>query len=275
MNDMSLKARIKNFSVENSISAQAVLQYYLMGRFLYRLSMTDYREKFVLKGGMLISSIIGVEHRTTMDLDTTLLNLPMNEDSISKAFLLICSIQLDDGILFEFDSISPIREDDMYGGYRASFTAIFGKIKAPMSMDVSTGDIITPGAVRHVFHDMFDDSIGFELWTYSIETILAEKIETILSRGTDNTRPRDFYDVYMLSCFDYDVNVFKEAFKATAIHRGSFEKIRDISVIIKEILESPEMNRHWESYVRQASYASDIKFADTVSRIKKVLSIIC
>lgn len=136
INDMSLKAKVRNIAKEKKISAQAVLQNYLMRRFLFRLSKTEYKDKFVVKGGMLISSIVGVEHRATMDIDTTLRNLPLTEDSIRNAFTIICNIDDEDGLEFSFDSIGPIRDDDEYGGYRVSFHAKFGKINAPMSMDV-------------------------------------------------------------------------------------------------------------------------------------------
>lgn len=272
MNDVSLKAKIRNISKEKNISAQAVLQNYLMNRFLYRLSMTEYGEKFVVKGGMLISSIVGIEHRSTLDLDITLRNLPLTADSIIKAFETICSVQTEDGIEFAFDSIAPIRDDDEYGGYRASFFALFGKIKAPMSMDISTGDVITPGASRHIFSDMFEEGVTYELWSYPIETVLAEKVETILSRGVDNTRPRDFYDVYMLSGFDYDCEIFHSAFKATSSHRESFEKIVDYEVILNEIAISPDMNRRWEGYVKLMPYASNIKFTETLSSVRKLLA---
>ena len=271
MNDVSLKAKIRNIAKKNNISAQAVLQNYLMSRFLYRLSLTKYKEKFVIKGGMLISSIVGIEHRATMDLDTTLRNLPLNEDSIREAFENICAVSVDDGILFLYDSIAPIREDDEYGGYRVSFFASFGKINAPMSMDVSTGDVITPGAAKHEFFDILDDGLTFELWSYPIETILAEKVETILSRGVDNTRPRDFYDVYMLSGFGYDREVFTDAFRSTALHRESLEKITDSESIIRTIAENSEMNRRWENYERQMPYAKGIEFADTLNAVRKLL----
>lgn len=132
MNDMSLKAKIKNIAKEKNISAQAVLQNYLMNRFLYRLSLSEYKDKFVLKGGMLISSIIGIDHRVTMDLDTTLKDLPLDEASIRSAFESICAVTTDDGINYIYDSIEPIRDDDEYGGYRVSFHAEYGKIKAPI-----------------------------------------------------------------------------------------------------------------------------------------------
>lgn len=243
MNDVSLKAKIRNIARKKNVSAQAVLQNYLMNRFLYRLSKTEYKDKFVIKGGMLIASIVGIENRATMDVDATLRNLPLTEETITEAFNAICSVHSDDNILYKFSTIEPIRDDDEYGGYRVAFYASFGKINAPMSMDVSTGDIITPKAARYSFSDMFDQNIKFELWAYPIETVLAEKIETILSRSDDNTRPRDFYDVYMLSMKPYDKKIFREAFKATATHRESFEKISDYEGIIENILHSSDMNR--------------------------------
>ena len=270
-NDMSLKAKIRNIAKEKNISAQAVLQNYLMNRFLYRLSLTGYKEKFVIKGGMLIASIVGIEHRATMDLDTTLRNLPLTEDSIREAFESICAVQADDGITFSFDSIAPIRDDDEYGGYRVGFSAQFGKINAPMSMDVSTGDVITPGAAKHRFADILEDGLSFELWSYPIETVLAEKVETILSRGVDNTRPRDYYDVYMLSGLNYDSKMFKDAFIATASHRESLEKISDEEGIIQIISESSELNRRWDSYVLQMPYAKGITFSDTINAVRQLL----
>ena len=271
-NDMSLKAKIRNIAKEKNISAQAVLQNYLMNRFLYRLSLTGYKEKFVIKGGMLIASIVGIEHRATMDLDTTLRNLPLTEDSIREAFESICAVQADDGITFSFDSIAPIRDDDEYGGYRVGFSAQFGKINAPMSMDVSTGDVITPGAAKHRFADILEDGLSFELWSYPIETVLAEKVETILSRGVDNTRPRDYYDVYMLSGLNYDSKMFKDAFIATASHRERLEKISDAEAIIQIISESSEMNRRWENYMLQMPYAKEITFSDTINAVRNLLS---
>lgn len=271
MNDMSLKAKIRNISKDKNISAQAVLQNYLMSRFLYRLSESDYRDKFVIKGGMLISSIVGIAQRSTMDLDTTLRNLPLTEDSIRAAFDQIRAVESEDGIEFVLDSIGPIRDDDEYGGYRVSFHAIFGKINAPMSMDVSTGDIITPGAAVHIFRDMFDPNVEFELLSYTIETVLAEKAETILSRSVENTRPRDFYDVYMLSGYEYDRQVFQEAFHATASHRGSLLKITDVNGILNLIANDTVMQKRWQDYTKQMPYAMEIEFRDTVEALRKLL----
>ena len=271
MNDVSLKAKIRNKAKERNISAQALLQNFLMRRFLFRLSQTEYRNKFVIKGGMLISSIVGIEHRSTMDIDATLKDLPLTEDAVINAFNTICSLDTDDNISFKFGTIDPIRDDDEYGGYRIAFSATFGKINAPMSMDISTGDIITPSAEKHTFSDMFDKTVSFDLWAYSVETILAEKVETILSRGTENTRPRDFYDVYVLSTEEYNKKTFEEAFVATATHRDSIDKIKDYESIIKEISQSKEMNSRWIGYTKLMPYAQDIEFNETLNAVLNLL----
>ena len=270
MNDMSLKAKIRNIASEKNVSAQSVLQNYLMQRCLSRLSQSEYTDKFVIKGGMLISSIVGIDQRSTMDLDSCIRNLPLTEETISKAFLEICKINMDDGISFIPGSIEPIRDDDEYGGYRVSYTAEYGKIKAPMSMDISTGDVITPGAEKHRFFDMMDEAVSFELWAYPVETVLAEKIETILSRGTDNTRPRDFYDVYMLSSLNYDPKVLKDAFTATASHRGSIDKILDYAGIIDGISNDAVMNARWNNYAKLMPYASEISFNETIDALRNL-----
>lgn len=270
MNDVSLKAKVRNIAKDKKISAQAVLQNYLMRRFLFRLSKSEYKDKFVVKGGILISVLVGVDHRATMDIDITLRNLSLTEDSIRKAFENICNVDVEDGLEFSFDSIGPIRDDEEYGGYRVSFFAKFGKINAPMSMDVSTGDVMTPDAKKYTFSDMFNDDC-FELWTYTIETVLAEKVETILSRGIDNTRPRDFYDICVLSAFDYDNAVFRDAFKATSKHRGSFDKIVDYDGILVAIENDFVMQNRWKAYSSEMIYAKDISFAETIAAIRQLM----
>lgn len=272
MDDVSLKARIRNFAKDRNISASAVLQTYLLNRFLYRLSLTDYKNKFVIKGGMLIASIIGIDHRATMDLDSTLRYMKLEEESLVEAFNTISSVETDDGIRFEFNSIEPIRDDDEYGGYRLSFHAVFGKINAPMSMDISTGDVITPEAKLRLFNDSIDASTVFELMSYTVETVLAEKLETILSRGIDNTRPRDFYDIYMLAGYEYDAAVLREAFIATAKHRGSLNKITKYETILDRVYADTEMNRRWNVYSKQMPYAEGIDFSDTINVVRNMVN---
>lgn len=269
---MSLKGRIKNYAKSNNIAAQVVLQNYMFERFLERLSVSEYSEKFVVKGGMLVAAIVGLDTRSTMDLDTTLRNLPLTEEQISTALSSICKIDLKDDVLFEIISVVPIRKDDVYGGYCVRVDAVYDTIVTPLSIDVSTGDIITPEAVKYEFGSIFDETVKITLWGYNIETVMAEKMETILSRGVFTTRPRDFYDVYILvTTQEYDRKIFKEALKATAIHRGSLEKIADVKGIIEQISSNDDLKSMWRKYQRKFAYASDISYESVMDILRAIV----
>lgn len=266
---MSLKARIRNIAKQKNIPAQVILQNYMFERLLVRLSKSDYREKFVLKGGMLIAAIVGLDNRATMDLDTTLKDLPLTPEAIRTALEQICKIPLDDNVTFKIGTISPIREDDIYGGYRVMLNAKFDTLLTPLSIDVSTGDAITPHAIQYHFTEIFDNKKSYELWAYNIETVMAEKIETILRRGVFNTRPRDFYDAYILTATQhYDKRLFTEALAATAAHRGTTERITDTAGILRNIEDSYELRTIWDKYRKQFAYASDIEFNQIVAKLK-------
>ena len=268
---MSLKGKIKNYAKSKSIAAQVVLQNYMFERFLARLSMSDYREKFVVKGGMLIAAIVGLDTRSTMDLDTTLRSLPLTEEKVMEAVENICKITLGDDVIFEVKSIAPIRKDDRYGGFCVRLDAIYDTIVTPLSIDVSTGDVITPEAVEYEFSGIFDEEIRIKMWGYNIESVMAEKVETILSRGIFNTRPRDFYDVYILGTTQrYDKKIFLKALEATAIHRGSREQIIDKTGIIEKLSASEELIQMWEKYRKKFSYASEIQYADVMDVLIKM-----
>ena len=268
---MSLKGKIKNYAKSKSIAAQVVLQNYMFERFLARLSMSDYREKFVVKGGMLIAAIVGLDTRSTMDLDTTLRNLPLTEEKVMEAVENICKITLGDDVIFEVKSIAPIRKDDRYGGFCVRLDAIYDTIVTPLSIDVSTGDVITPEAVEYEFSGIFDEEIRIKMWGYNIESVMAEKVETILSRVIFNTRPRDFYDVYILGTTQrYDKKIFLKALEATAIHRGSREQIIDKTGIIEKLSASEELIQMWEKYRKKFSYASEIQYADVMDVLIKM-----
>lgn len=268
---MSLKGKIKNYAKSKSIAAQVVLQNYMFERFLARLSMSDYREKFVVKGGMLIAAIVGLDTRSTMDLDTTLRNLPLTEEKVMEAVENICKITLGDDVIFEVKSIAPIRKDDRYGGFCVRLDAIYDTIVTPLSIDVSTGDVITPEAVEYEFSGIFDEEIRIKMCGYNIESVMAEKVETILSRGIFNTRPRDFYDVYILGTTQrYDKKIFLKALEATAIHRGSREQIIDKTGIIEKLSASEELIQMWEKYRKKFSYASEIQYADVMDVLIKM-----
>ena len=269
---MSLKAKIRNIAKQKNIPAQVILQNYMFERLLVRLSDSEYKEKFVLKGGMLVAAIVGLDNRATMDMDTTLKNLPLTPEAIRSALETVCSITCDDGVSFEIGTISPIREDDIYGGYRVMLNARFDTMITPLSIDVSTGDAITPHAVQYSFSEIFNDDISYELWAYNIETVMAEKVETILRRGVFNTRPRDFYDAYILSTTQkFDQTVFIDALNATAAHRGTTQQIEDVPAILRNIVESPELKSMWDKYRKQFAYASDIEYDQIMTVLKMLL----
>lgn len=269
---MSLKAKIRNTAKQKNIPAQVILQNYMFERLLVRLSASEYKEKFVLKGGMLVAAIVGLDNRATMDMDTTLKNLPLTPEAIRSALEDICSIAFDDGVVYEIGTISPIRKDDIYGGYRVMLNARFDIMLTPLSIDVSTGDVITPHAVQYNFSEIFDDEKSYELWAYNIETVMAEKVETILRRGIFNTRPRDFYDAYILTTTQkFDITVFEDALKATANHRGTTNQIADVPSILHNIEESPELKTIWDKYRKQFSYAKNITYEQIMDSIKALL----
>ena len=275
-NAMSLKAKIRNIAKAKNIPAQVILQNYMFERLLVRLAQSEYREKFVLKGGMLVAAIVGLDNRATMDLDTTLKNLPLTPEAIRAALEHICAIPCDDEVSFTVGGISPIREDDIYGGYRVMLDARYDTIVAPLSIDVSTGDVITPHAVEYSFNEIFDDSKSFRLWAYNIETVLAEKVETILRRTVFNTRPRDFYDAYILATTQkYDKNLFAQAMQATAAHRGTAEQIADVVGIIQDISESAALRVMCDKYRKQFGYAKDISFELILEVLHNICKALC
>ena len=270
---MSLKAKIRNVAKQKNIPAQVILQNYMFERLLVRLSASAYKEKFVLKGGMLVAAIVGLDNRATMDLDTTLKNLPLTPEAIRSALEDVCDIAFDDGVVFEIGTISSIREDDIYGGYRVMLNAKLDMLLTPLSIDVSTGDAITPHAVQYSFSEIFDDEKSYDLWAYNIETVMAEKVETILRRGVFNTRPRDLYDAYILTTTQkFDKLVFADALRATAAHRGTTQQISNVPEILQNIEESPELKAMWDKYRKQFAYAADIEYDQIMAVLRSLMA---
>ena len=269
---MSLKAKIRNIAKQKNIPAQVILQNYMFERLLVRLAESEYKDKFVLKGGMLVAAIVGLDNRATMDLDTTLKSLPLTPEAITGALQAVCSIESDDDVTFEVGTVTPIRDDDIYGGYRVMLNAKYDTILTPLSIDVSTGDAITPNPVEYTFSEIYDDEKSYRLWAYNIETVMAEKVETILRRGVFNTRPRDFYDAYILATTQkFDKALFAEALKATAAHRGTTEQIADIPTIMKNIEESAELRTMWDKYRKQFAYAENIPYESVLAELQMLI----
>ena len=271
-NAMQLKAVIKNKSKELNISPQLLLQNYYMECFIDRLSRSEYADRFIIKGGFLISSLVGLDNRSTMDIDTTVKNLSVNESEISKTLSYICSISADDDFTFVFDRVEPIREDDEYQGLRAFLFADYEAMRGTLTIDITTGDSIYPAVSRRKITRCFDKD-ALDVFSYPLETVLAEKIETIIARGVLNTRPRDFYDVYILTkTQEYDAETLRRALFATAEHRGTKAIMEaETNSRLAVIENSSELQSQWAKYQKKFPYAKDITYQETVNAVKEVI----
>jgi predicted nucleotidyltransferase component of viral defense system len=269
---MQFKARIKNLASENHVPAQAVLQNFMLERLLERISVSNYKDKLILKGGMLIASLVGISSRTTMDMDTTLRGYPLAEEALREALLEICAIPLDDEVTLTLERVVPIRDDDEYGGYRVAITARFESIHTPLKVDITSGDILTPDAVRYAFPSNFENK-QINVWAYNVETILAEKVETILRRGVLNTRPRDFYDVYIImKTQGVDKDVFATALHATCEKRNSLAVLQDKEKTLKIVQSDAIMRQRWERYCKENYYAEGIGFDQIIETLVGMLN---
>lgn len=269
-NAMQLKATLNNKARELKIAPQVMLQNYIMECFLERLSKSEYADRFIIKGGILIASIVGLSNRSTMDIDTTVKNIPLNENEISKIISYICTVDNNDDFSFRLDRVTPIRDDDEYQGFRAFLIADYEKIHNTLTIDITTGDSIFPPATEHSFSKSFENE-QFSLFSYPIETVLAEKLETILSRNVTTTRPRDFYDVYVLSVKPINFTNLKNAIELTCKHRGSESVLTQISKIISVIKNSKNLFAQWKVYTKKMPYASEISFEQTIEKIENLL----
>lgn len=273
-NAMQLKAIIKNIAKEKHISAQLLMQNFMLERLLERISVSKYQRNFILKGGFLIAAMVGLDTRATMDMDATIKGLPVNEQTVRKMFEEICKIELADDVTFSFRSIGEIREGDEYTGYRVSLSANYPPMAVPLKLDITTGDKITPKEIEYQFKLLFEDR-NILVLAYNLETIMAEKLETVLSRGDQNTRPRDYYDIYILAKLQYsnlDPNSLKAALKATTEKRGSSATVRDYRKIMDAVRNSEIMQIQWDNYQKDFEYAVDITFVDTCDVIVKLMN---
>ena len=240
---MQLKAIIKNISKEKHISAQLVMQNFMLERLLERISISKYRQNFILKGGFLIAAIVGLDTRATMDMDITVKDWPVNQESIKKMFLDICEIDLNDDISFEFKKIGEIREGDEYTGYRVSMIAHYPPMAVPLKLDITTGDKITPKEIEYNFKLLLENR-RISILAYNLETIMAEKLETVISRGDLNTRMRDYYDIYILAKLQYkniEIDSLRKALNETSKKRGSFLVLKNYKEIINTVRKSDIM----------------------------------
>ena len=272
INIESIKGKIRSLAEKKNLKSQEVLQIYFFERFLERLSKSKYKNNFVIKGGFLISSLIGIENRTTMDMDTTIKGIALKEEKIKDIVEEIININVEDGIRFEIKDISYIREEDEYENFRISLIANVGKTKNPMKLDLTTGDAITPREIEYTYPCIFSKE-AIKIMAYSLETILAEKYETIIRRNITTTRMRDFYDIYTLYKLKKDeinYEILKEAVERTSDKRGSQEIIKDYEEIIEDIKEDSYLRSLWEVYLSENKYIGDLSFDKVVDVVRIV-----
>ena len=272
----SLKAKASNLSKKTNIPNKYLIQNFMFEALLKRISKSKYKNKFVIKGGLLLSSVFGVNLRSTMDLDTTIKGLPLNKSTITKVITEIINIDLKDNITFEIENIKDIREEELYSGFEVNLKADFDGLKTNLMIDITTGDIITYKEVEFKYTTLFDNDT-INIMTYNYETIIAEKFETIISRNIDNTRMKDYYDLYMfvnLKWNDINKETLRKAIINTSKNRETLSYIENVNDYINLIEDDSELKLLWNNYQKNYEYANDISFEDTIKSIKIISEII-
>ena len=268
-----IKGRIKSVAKQNNADARTLMRIYMMERFLERLARSEYRDNFILKGGILVTAMIGVAHRSTMDIDTSMKNLNLSAEDALRVVNQVKDIDLDDGVSFEVKDVSNIMDEMEYPGIRVTMNANVGRLITPLKIDISTGDVITPRAIEFNYDLLLEDR-SISLWSYNLETILAEKLQTVLARGILNTRMRDFYDIRMLlDPYEDKVNkaVLKDAFAATCKKRGTDHLQEQAEEIIKTIEADEQLQVLWRAYQKKYAYAADIDYTSVISGVRKLM----
>lgn len=268
-NAMQLKGWIKNKSKQTGIHPNELLQNFVLERLLERVSLSPYRENIILKGGLLIAAMVGVDKRTTMDMDTTMKGLPVNREEIEKIMAEIISINIDDGVTFEIQNIKNIHEISEYDDFRISILASLHTINVNIKIDITTGHSVIPREIEYHYKLMFENRT-IPVMAYNLYTILAEKIETILVRSVGNTRGRDFYDAYLLLSINRDIISRPEllrAMEAKTKERDSFSVIENHAKILSDIAASSDIAKIWDSYKKRYTYADGIALPDILALI--------
>ena len=272
----AVKAKIKNKAGGNRDKSQIILRIYLMERLLERISLSRYRDNFVLKGGLLVSSLVGVDMRSTMDIDTTVKSLPLNKDSAQKILEEVMAIDLEDGVVFRITKVQDIMEGHEYEGVRFMIECTMDKLRQVIKIDISTGDEITPRAIAYKL-PLIIENRTIDLWAYNLETLLAEKLETIMVRAEANTRMRDFYDIHVLlnqEVVTVDRDTLKTAFYATCKRRESKEQIATIDDVINKIADDEVMKQQWDNYQKTNYYVGALEWDDVIGSARILCTIV-
>ena len=274
INKDSLQARIHKISQEKGISPNIVLQNYFFDSVLKRLAKSKYSNKFIFKGGFLLSIVLGINYRSTLDMDFLLKNISLTKDSVENVIQQIIDIKIDDNIVFQIKGISEIRQNDEYGGYNVTLIGHLDNIKANVNIDLATGDPITPNSIHYSYRCLLDNEL-LKLSTYNFETIVAEKLQTVLMRGTANSRSKDFYDLYIihkLKWEEIDKKNLTEAFINTCNYRETPFSKEEAFKILNQIKNSQVMISRWEQYKKKNEFAKDINFDIVIEAILTIVN---
>ena len=269
-----LKDLIRNLSKKNAADAQVLMRYYMMERFLERVSLSPYHDRFILKGGMLVAALVGLKARSTMDLDTTVKGLGVNIEDIRKIIERIIATPINDGVIFQIKSIATIMDEAEYPGIRVTMTTLFDGVRTPLKIDISTGDAITPKEVNYSYKLMLENRY-IDILTYNLETVLAEKLETIITRTVANSRMRDFYDVVLLQQLygsSLDSNILHDALLATAQKRGSTQYLSEAENVFDEIENSAVMQNLCKTYQTKFPYATGIDWNTVMFALRRLFA---
>ena len=265
-----LKDLIRNLSKEVGIEAHVLIRKYMMERFLERVSSSKYNGSFILKGGMLVAAFVGVEARATMDIDTTIKGIPVTIIDMERTITEISNIDLEDNVKFRIKKVSEIMDEAEYPGIRFSMDAVLDGAVIPLKIDISTGDVITPREMAYSYKLMFEDRT-IPIMTYPIETVLAEKLETVISRSITNTRMRDFYDIHiLLKSQNIDADILALALERTAKKRGNFNLLENAESVLKVVKSDEDMKRLWDIYQKKFKYAGEYTWDEVIHSVREL-----
>lgn len=275
MNKAKLTALCHKISKQTVLTFNSVMTYYFLEIILKKLSQSSYADHYIFKGGFLLSNVIGVESRSTVDIDFLFHKQTLSEENVQQQLEEILTESKDD-IQFSIQSISSIKESDNYGGYRATILCQLENIKQIIHLDIATGDIVTPHPVTYAYKAIFNDE-SFSIIAYTIETILAEKLQTIYSRNFLNSRSKDFYDVYILSKLkknDIDFRQLNVACQRTFSYRETELDYNEIVQLMESFKTDPIQQQQWQNYSNKYSYTKGISFSEILDEIVNLVSVI-
>lgn len=269
MTSKQMKDLLNNMAKKTGVNVQILQRNYMMERLLERISLSEYMDNFILKGGILVAAMVGMDSRSTMDLDASIKNIELNRDGVEKIFSDLASMDIGDDVSLVIKSIDEIREEFEYSCFRVSLQGTVDKTVIPMKVDISTGDVITPREVKYSFKLILENRT-IDIWAYNLETVLAEKMETTVSRNILNTRMRDFYDIkvlYSLMKNDIDIILLKKALKQTAQKRNTENAVRDYGKILNDIMNDPDVKTLWKNFQKKFTYASELGWSDVMNTV--------